>query len=69
MLVLMIEPTANDMRFAGLTFGVDEYLPRPVEPAEVLTKVHTMLRMKGAYAALHADKAELKSASECRPPT
>jgi response regulator RpfG family c-di-GMP phosphodiesterase len=64
MLVLMIDPGANDMRFAGLAFGVDEYLVRPVEPAEVLTKLHGMLRMKGAHDALHADRAELKSLRE-----
>jgi response regulator RpfG family c-di-GMP phosphodiesterase len=61
MLVLQIDRGANDMRFAGLTFGVDEYLTRPIEPAEVLTKVHGMLRLKKAYEELHADQAELKA--------
>ncbi len=64
MLVLEIERGANDMRFAGLTFGVDEYLTRPVEPAEVLTKVHTMLRLRKAYEAVRADQAELKQLHE-----
>jgi response regulator RpfG family c-di-GMP phosphodiesterase len=64
MLVLQIERGANDMRFAGLTFGVDEYLTRPVEPADVLTKVHAMLRLKKAYEGLRASQAELKSLHE-----
>jgi len=64
MLVLQIDRGANDMRFAGLTFGVDEYLTRPVEPAEVLTKVHGMLRLKKAYETLRADQAELKTLHE-----
>jgi response regulator RpfG family c-di-GMP phosphodiesterase len=64
MLVLEIERGANDMRFAGLTFGVDEYLTRPVEPAEILTKVHTMLRLRKAYDAVRADQAELKQLHE-----
>jgi len=64
MLVLVIEKGANDMRFAGLTFGVDEYLPRPVEPAEILVKAHTMLRLRKAYEAVRADQAELKQLHE-----
>jgi response regulator RpfG family c-di-GMP phosphodiesterase len=64
MLVLQIDRGANDMRFAGLTFGVDEYLTRPIEPAEVLTKVHGMLRLKKAYETLRTDQAELKSLHE-----
>ena len=64
MIVLVIEPGANDMRFAGLTFGVDEYLARPVEPAELLTKVHGMLRLRKVHEALRADQAELKELHE-----
>ncbi len=64
MIVLVIEPGANDMRFAGLTFGVDEYLARPVEPAELLTKVHSMLRLRKVHDALRADQAELKALHE-----
>jgi response regulator RpfG family c-di-GMP phosphodiesterase len=64
MIVLAIEPGANDMRFAGLTFGVDEYLARPVEPAELLTKVHGMLRLRKVHDALRADQAELKALHE-----
>lgn len=64
MLVLQIERDANDMKFAGLTFGVDEYLSRPVEPAELLTKVHGMLRLRKAYGALRAQQAELKALQE-----
>lgn len=60
LIVMIIEPGANDMRFAGLTFGVDEYLERPVEPAEVLTKLHAMLRLKRVHDQLRADKERLE---------
>ncbi len=59
MLVLIIEPSANDMRVAGLTFGVDEYLARPIEPAEILTKLHAMIRLKKIADQLRADRAQL----------
>lgn len=64
MVVLIIEPGANDMRYAGLTFGVDEYLTRPLEPAEILTKIHTMLRLKKAAEQLRADQLELQGLHE-----
>ncbi len=63
-IVLIVEPGANDQRFAGLTFGVDEYIPRPVEPAEILTKVHGMLRLRKAYEAVRADEEQLKQLHE-----
>ena len=61
MLVLQIDGNANDTRFAGLTFGVDEYLTRPVSPAELLTKVHGMLRLRKVYATLRAQQGELRT--------
>ena len=64
MLVLIIEPEANNMRFAGLTFGVDEYLARPLEPSEILTKLHAMLRLKQAGAKLRAGQIELQELQE-----
>ncbi len=60
MLVLIIPAGANDQRFAGLTFGVDEYLPHPLEPAEILTKLHGMLRFKRIHDELRADREQLK---------
>lgn len=62
-LVMIIQAGANDMRFAGLTFGVDEYLVRPVEPAEVLTKLHAMVRLKRVSDQLRADKARAEELS------
>lgn len=64
MIVLTIPHNANEMRFAGLTHGVDEYLMHPVEPAEVLTKLHSMLKMKGISDQLIADKKELQELHE-----
>lgn len=64
MVVLTIPAGANEMRFAGLTHGVDEYLTHPIEPAEVLTKLHSMLRMKDVYDQLLRDKLELQELHE-----
>ncbi|MBP8137557.1 MAG: response regulator, partial [Candidatus Eisenbacteria bacterium] len=64
MIVLTIPAGANEMRFAGLTHGVDEYLTHPIEPAEVLTKLHSMLRMKDVYDQLLRDKVELQELHE-----
>ncbi|MBI5170867.1 MAG: response regulator [Candidatus Eisenbacteria bacterium] len=60
MIVLTIPAGANELRFAGLTHGVDEYLTHPIEPAEVLTKLHSMLRMRDVYEQLLRDKVELE---------
>ena len=64
MIVLTIPHNATEMRFAGLTHGVDEYLLHPIEPAEVLTKLHSMLRMKEVNEQLQADKRELEELHE-----
>ncbi len=64
MIVLTIPHNATEMRFAGLTHGVDEYLMHPIEPAEVLTKLHSMLRMKEVNDQLLADKRELEELHE-----
>jgi response regulator RpfG family c-di-GMP phosphodiesterase len=59
LLVMIIEADANDMRFAGLTFGVDEYLVRPVAPAEVLTKLRAASRLKRMSEQIRADRQRL----------
>lgn len=64
MIVLTIPHNATEMRFAGLTHGVDEYLLHPIEPAEVLTKLHSMLRMREVNEQLLADKRELEELHE-----
>lgn len=63
-IVLVIPAGANDLRFAGLTFGVDEYLPRPVEASDILTRIHSMLRLKQVADQVDVDKAELESLHE-----
>lgn len=64
MVVLLVEPSANDVRLAGLTFGVDEYLTRPPHPAEILTKLHTMSRLRQVHVKLRQDKFELDELHE-----
>lgn len=59
-LVVIVPAGANDMRFAGLTFGVDEYLVRPVEPVDLLTRLRSALRVKRLGEQVRADRARLE---------
>ena len=64
MVVLIVDRGAHDVRLAGLTFGVDEYLTRPLESSEILTKLHSMLRLRKVRADLRRDHAHLVELQE-----
>lgn len=64
MVVLIVDRGAHDVRLAGLTFGVDEYLTRPLESSEILTKLHWMLRFRKVRAELRRDHAQLVELQE-----
>lgn len=61
MLVPIVDPGVYDLRYAGLTFGVDEYLERPVQPVDILTKLQAMFRLKKAADQARSDRAELEA--------
>ncbi len=47
------------LKVQGLDLGVDDYLTKPVEAAELLAKVKAMLRLKELQDRLHADNLAL----------
>jgi adenylate cyclase len=46
---------------AGLDAGGDEYLAKPVDPAELVARVRSMLRMKGLYDTVRKQAARLET--------
>ncbi len=60
MLVIITHPGSTELKLSGLRLGIDEYLARPVEPAEIRVKLHGMLRLKRVQDQLRADKRELE---------
>ncbi len=57
--VLLVDAGAVDVRLAGITFGVDEYLARPPHPAEILTKLNAMSRLRRAQLLVRQEREEL----------
>ena len=60
MIVLVVAPGSDELKRSGLGFGVDEYLTRPLEPADLLAKVHWMQRIQRVNAELRSDRLELE---------
>jgi response regulator RpfG family c-di-GMP phosphodiesterase len=58
----IISGTADTaVKVQGLNLGVDDYLTKPVDAAELLAKLHAMLRLKHLNDELHEDKLELRN--------
>jgi putative two-component system response regulator len=60
MIVLVVSRDSAEFKRLGLAVGVDEYLTRPVEPADLLAKVRWMQRIKRVNDALRSDRQELE---------
>ena len=60
MLVLVVPAGSTHLKLAGLVFGLDEYLSRPVEAADLLTKVRWAHRLKRVNTELRTDRTELE---------
>jgi putative two-component system response regulator len=60
MVVLVVSRDSAEFKRLGLAVGVDEYLTRPVEPADLLAKVRWMLRIKRVNDELRSDRQELE---------
>jgi putative two-component system response regulator len=60
MIVLVVSPDSAEFKRLGLAVGVDEYLTRPVEPADLLAKVRWMQRIKRVNDELRSDRLELE---------
>lgn len=64
MVVLVVSADQAGVRHHGLAPGVDEYLVRPVEPADLLAKLRWTQRMRRAHDELRADREELERLHE-----
>jgi putative two-component system response regulator len=60
MIVLVVSHDSAEFKRLGLAVGVDEYLTRPVEPADLLAKVRWMQRIKRVHDELRSDRHELE---------
>ena len=60
MIVLVVSPDSAEFKRLGLAVGVDEYLTRPVEPADLMAKVRWMQRIKRVNDELRTDRQELE---------
>src|SRR5690606_13051364 len=70
--ILMLTARADtDDRIAGLEAGVDDYLPKPFEPRELVLRINSVLRRRAPAAAaqveismgqcrFHIERGELK---------
>ena len=54
----------TELKVEGLRIGVDDYLTKPVEAAELLARVGAMLRIKRLHDALEDDKRKLASLNQ-----
>ncbi len=63
-LVLLVPAGSAHLKLAGLVFGVDEYLDRPIVAADLLTKVRWTQRVRALGEELHTDRAELERLRE-----
>ncbi len=60
MIVLVVSSDSTEFKRQGLAVGVDEYLTRPVEPADLMAKVRWMQRIKRVNDELRSDRQELE---------
>jgi putative two-component system response regulator len=60
MIVLVVSQDSAEFKRLGLAVGVDEYLTRPVQPADLLAKVRWMQRVKRVNDELRTDRQELE---------
>ena len=60
MFVLITGFDDTELKVQGLNLGVDDYLTKPVEAAELIAKVRSMLRIKSLHDELRQDKEELE---------
>src|SRR5258708_1852157 len=51
---------SSERQASGLEAGADGYIPRPIEDRELLARVHAMLRIQQAEAALRRAHDELE---------
>jgi two-component system cell cycle sensor histidine kinase/response regulator CckA len=67
--VLMVSGVAVEChdRVHGLDAGADAYLPKPIEPAELIAHARALLRVRHAEAALRQSEEEYRALAESVP--
>jgi putative two-component system response regulator len=60
MCVLVLSHDSDEFKRLGLAVGVDEYLARPVQPADLIAKVRWMQRIMRVNDELRSDRQELE---------
>lgn len=61
------EATSVADRVDGLETGADDYLAKPVNPAELLARIRTLVRLRDATAALRASEQHYRRLIEILP--
>lgn len=59
--VLVTSLDSAQERIKGLESGADDFLSKPVDPASLLARVRSLLRIKDLYDTVQAQKTELSS--------
>jgi putative two-component system response regulator len=59
MFILLTSASTIDHRVRGLDVGADDYIAKPFNSEELLSRIRSALRIKGLHNELQADKAEL----------
>ncbi len=54
----------TELKVEGLNIGIDDYLTKPVEAAELFAKVRSMLRIKNLHDRLRKEKLDLEEVHE-----
>lgn len=62
--VILMTARAGSGKVEGLELGADDYLVKPIEPAELAARVKSMLRLKALQDELSAKVRELEQAQE-----
>lgn len=64
MFMLLTGHAETERRTAGMLIGVDDFVAKPVESAELLARTRALLRHKAAHDQLKAEHRELEQAKE-----
>jgi class 3 adenylate cyclase len=57
--VVMITASGNEQKLQAIEAGVDDFLPKPFDPAELLARVKSLLRVKHYHDTIERQAAEL----------
>ena len=60
MIIMLTGATLTEQKLRGFEAGADEYLTKPFNPPELLSKVRALMRIKGMQDELKKDREELK---------